>query len=87
MSFYLRSIDVYDHPISTSFSNSDGDQAIQASTALDFTMTHNYGSSDIAAITAQYVRKGFTVSFSEFVSVHPSGQQETNNVQQAFLCG
>ena len=56
MSSYLRSIDVYDHPISTSFSNSDGDQAVQASSALDFTMTHNYGSSDIAGITAQYVR-------------------------------
>ena len=56
MSDYLRSIDVYDHLISTSFANSDGDKAIQASPALDFTMTHNYGSDDIAGSTAQYVR-------------------------------
>ena len=56
MSSYLRSLDVYNHPISTSYSNSDGDQAVQASTALNFTMTHNYGSSDIATMATQYVR-------------------------------
>lgn len=56
MSTYLRSIDVYDHLISTSYANSDGDKAVQASAALDFTMTHNYGSNDIAGMTAQYVR-------------------------------
>jgi hypothetical protein len=57
MSDYLRSIDVYDHLISTSFANSDGDKAIQASPALDFTMTHNYGSDDIAGSTAQYAHE------------------------------
>jgi hypothetical protein len=57
MSSYLRSLDVYNHPISTSFSDSNGDQAVQASTALNFTMTHNYGSSDIATMAAQYTSK------------------------------
>jgi hypothetical protein len=57
MSSYLRSLDVYNHPISTSYSNSDGDQAVQASTALNFTMTHNYGSSDIATMATQYTSK------------------------------
>ena len=55
MSSYLRSLDVYDHPISTSFSHPDGDQTVQALMALNFTMTHNYGSSDIATIATQYV--------------------------------
>ena len=62
MSSYLRSLDVYNHPISTSFSDSNGDQAVQASTALNFTMTHNYGSSDIATMAAQYVRIQYTES-------------------------
>ena len=56
MSSYLRSLDVCNHLISTSFSNSNGDQTVQGLAALNFTMTHNYGSSDIAAATAQYVR-------------------------------
>ena len=55
MSSYLRSVDVYGHLISNSYANSDGDQTVQALPALDFTMTHNYGSSDIAGDTAQYV--------------------------------
>ena len=57
MSSYLRSVDVYNHPISTSYSSSDGDQAMQALSALNFTMTHNYGSSDIATMATQFVRK------------------------------
>ena len=55
MSAYVQSLDVYDHMISTSYSNSDGDSNVQASSALDFTMTHNYNSRDIAQETAQYV--------------------------------
>lgn len=55
MASYLHSIDVYGHLISNSYSNSDGDEKVQALSALDFTMTHNYGSSDIAEDTAQYV--------------------------------
>ncbi|CAI7995235.1 Mannan endo-1,4-beta-mannosidase A, partial [Geodia barretti] len=57
MSSYLRSLDVCNHLISTSFSNSNGDQTVQGLAALNFTMTHNYGSSDIAAATAQYASK------------------------------
>ena len=56
MSSYLRSLDVYNHPISTSYSSSDGDPTVQALPALNFTMTHNYGSSDIATMATQYVR-------------------------------
>lgn len=55
MSLYLRSLDGYDHPISTSFSHPDGDQAVQALTALNFTMTHNYGCNDIATMATEYV--------------------------------
>lgn len=56
MSSYLHSVDVYNHLISNSYANSDGDKAVQASSALKFTMTHNYGASDIAGVTVQYVR-------------------------------
>ena len=56
MASYVHSVDVYNHLISTSYANSDGDVNVQGSSALNFTMTHNYGSSDIAGFTAQYVR-------------------------------
>lgn len=90
MATYLRSIDRYEHPISTSFSHSDGDPTILASSALDFTMTHSYGASDIAADTAQYVRLRMTLCslqcnimfwFCPFIGI-----QETSNVQETFIC-
>ena len=55
MALYLHEVDVYGHMISTSFANSDGDARVQALSNLDFTMTHNYGSTDIAQGPAQYV--------------------------------
>lgn len=54
MSSYMKQIDVNKHLISTSFSNPDGDANVQALSAIDFTMTHNYGSMDIAFSTGQY---------------------------------
>ena len=57
MSSYMTPIDVNKHLISTSFSNPDGDANVQALSAIDFTMTHNYGSMDIAFSTGQYVSK------------------------------
>jgi len=60
MSSYLRSVDIYEHLISTSYSNPDGDTAVQALPSLDFTMTHNYGEQDIAMQTAQYVHENIT---------------------------
>lgn len=55
MTSFVHSVDVYNHLISTSYANSDGDKNVQALSALNFTMTHNYGSSDIATMAAQYV--------------------------------
>ncbi len=72
MSSYLSSIDVYSHPISTSYANSDGDSKVQALPGMDFTMTHNYGSQDIAAETAQYVRS----HAGYIVKVATSGSQD-----------
>lgn len=40
MSLYLRSIDPYHHPISTSFSFPLGHPLVDGSSALDFSMTH-----------------------------------------------
>ena len=68
MASYLHSIDVYSHLISNSYSNSDGDEKVQALTALDFTMTHNYGSSDIAEDTAQYVYTSFFVLLTKLTT-------------------
>lgn len=79
MSSYLRSVDVYNHPVSTSFSSSDGDQAVQALSALNFTMTHNYGSSDIATMATQFVRKYYNNLFLLFLNA-VSDNQETNDV-------
>lgn len=56
MAAYIRSLDVNQHLISTSYSNPNGDPVVQGLDALSFTMTHNYGSFDIAAGTAQYVK-------------------------------
>ena len=55
MSSYLKGIDVNNHLVSTSFSHSDGDPNVQKLAEIDFTMTHNYGATDIVAQTAQYV--------------------------------
>jgi hypothetical protein len=77
MSSFLRSLDVYDHPISTSFSNSDGDETVQASTALDFTMTHNYGATDIAGTTAQYsVKKQMMYKKQSYVAEFGIGDED-----------
>ncbi|KAL5516111.1 hypothetical protein EMCRGX_G001382 [Ephydatia muelleri] len=57
MAAYVRLLDVNQHLISTSYSNSYGDSVVQGLDALSFTMTHNYGSLDIAADTAQYPYK------------------------------
>ncbi|MBO3800067.1 MAG: hypothetical protein FGF52_03300 [Candidatus Brockarchaeota archaeon] len=43
MAEYLRSIDPYDHLITTSFSNPMGEDLIWRTSGLDFTQTHMYG--------------------------------------------
>lgn len=88
MSSYLHSVDVYGHLISTSYANSDGDKAVQASSALDFTMTHNYGSSDIAGTTAQYVR-WFSIIIIELVHgkyVLHIGTSKADDVRKTIIC-
>lgn len=55
MSMYFRGIDVNGHLITTSFSHSEGDDNVHKLPDIDFTMTHNYGSTDIFEQTSQYV--------------------------------
>ena len=47
MSDYVSSQDPYHHPISTSFSFSPGYPVVDGSPALDFTMTHSYGATNM----------------------------------------
>lgn len=62
MAQYVRSIDVNEHMMTTSFSRSDGDDNVYQLPDIDFTMTHNYGSSDIFGQTSKYVCKSYTLS-------------------------
>lgn len=54
MAGYLRSIDPYEHLITTSFSRSEGDPAIDALPELDYVQTHRYGGTDPVRSLAGY---------------------------------
>src|SRR5262245_20763409 len=54
MARYLKSIDPYHHPVTTSFGNSEGDPNDDALPELNYVQTHNYDSRDIAAMAARY---------------------------------
>lgn len=57
MSDYLRGIDPWKHLQTTSFAGSDGKPEIDRLSQMDYVMTHNYGSRDIAANLTQNHRK------------------------------
>ena len=50
MADYLRSIDPWQHLITTSFANTAGDPAVDGLPQMDFVQSHNYGSHDMAAM-------------------------------------
>ncbi len=52
MGQYLRSIDPYQHLISTSFSSSAGQRGIDGLAEIDYVQTHHYSSPDIASVVA-----------------------------------
>ncbi|WP_428387665.1 hypothetical protein [Mucisphaera sp.] len=47
MADQIKSLDVYEHPVATSFWINHGDEAVDQLPQLDFTQTHIYGASDI----------------------------------------
>eukprot|EP01104_Vermistella_antarctica_P009861 TRINITY_DN2586_c0_g1_i2.p1 TRINITY_DN2586_c0_g1~~TRINITY_DN2586_c0_g1_i2.p1 ORF type:complete len:667 (-),score=105.88 TRINITY_DN2586_c0_g1_i2:69-1997(-) len=52
---YLRSVDnYYQHPRTTSFSQSPGTPAIDELSTMDYTQTHSYGSNDMAEMANYY---------------------------------
>jgi len=60
MATELRSIDPYQHPITTSLSNSMGSRDIELIPELDFFQTHHYGSPDLAGtVVMQQSRKAW----------------------------
>lgn len=57
MAAVLRSLDPYSHPITTSFSRSQGDPAIDRLPAVELVQTHHYGQDLVAAIARESARK------------------------------
>jgi len=56
----LRELDPYDHPVTTSLSNSMGNRELELISELDFFQTHHYGSADLAAtVVYQQSRKAW----------------------------
>lgn len=71
MATYLKTIDPYQHPVSTSVWWPEGDPLLDALPSIDFTMTHEYNSRDHGTIhhafglakTARYAKPHFTGEF------------------------
>jgi hypothetical protein len=56
MARYLRSIDPWQHLITTSFAHSQGDPAVDSLPEMDFVQTHCYGPRDTAGALLNYSR-------------------------------
>jgi hypothetical protein len=56
MGDYLRSIDPWQHLITTSFANSPGDAAIDVLPEMDYVQTHSYGTHDAAGTVAAFTQ-------------------------------
>jgi len=57
MARYLRGIDVYAHPITTSWAGVDGDPAVDGLPEMDYIQSHQYGAHDPAAYMARICRE------------------------------
>jgi hypothetical protein len=53
MADYVRSIDPWQHLLTTSFANTEGDPAVEALPQLDYVQSHSYGSHDVAGTIGQ----------------------------------
>ena len=53
MADYLRSIDPWQHLITTSYAGTAGDPAVDGLAELDYVQSHNYGSQDVAGRIAE----------------------------------
>ncbi|MFW6107377.1 MAG: DUF5060 domain-containing protein [bacterium] len=56
MAEHLRSLDPYAHPITTSFANPRGDDAVWGLAEIDLACSHTYGATDIPAFLAETAR-------------------------------
>jgi hypothetical protein len=57
MADYLHSIDPWHHPITTSYSRTDGDPAVDKLSQMNFLQSHNYGSRDVAGMVYDWSRR------------------------------
>jgi len=57
MAEYLRSIDPWLHPITTSYSRTAGDPEVDGLPQMEFLQSHNYGARDIAGMVNDWSRR------------------------------
>ncbi|GIX07098.1 MAG: hypothetical protein KatS3mg115_1501 [Candidatus Poribacteria bacterium] len=87
MGRYLRELDPYDHPITTSYANPRGDDAVWALPEIEITQTHQYHAPDIAESVRNFTlekleRFGKPHLFGEFGvdSTGPHPQRDPNGI-------
>jgi hypothetical protein len=98
MAEYLRAIDPWQHPITTSYSRTEGDPVVDGLPQLDFVQTHNYGARDIAGMVIDWTRRqlnryGKPYYLGEYgadvrgSSTDPEGVQLHNGLWAGLLSG
>lgn len=75
MARYLRQIDPIGHPITTSFANTAGDDAMWQLPEMEISQNHQYGSKDIAESVRHWTQR----NISEFKKPHIFGEFGTDS--------
>jgi hypothetical protein len=57
MALYLRSIDPWRHPITTSYARTEGDPEVDGLPQMEFLQSHNYGARDVANMVSEWSRR------------------------------
>ncbi len=100
MAAYLKSLDPYGHPVTTSFWIHEGDEAVDSLPEIDFVQTHHYGAQDLSEVVTRYTRRkiekyGKPHLFGEFgistsgrgASVDPVGVHMHNAMWASLMAG
>jgi hypothetical protein len=98
MAGYLRSIDPWRHPITTSYSQTAGDPQVDALPQLDFVQSHNYGARDVAGMVTDWTRRQLNTYRKPYYlgeygasvrgsSTDPEGVQLHNGLWAGLLSG
>ena len=98
MAEYLRSIDPWRHPITTSYSRTAGDPEVDGLPQLDFLQSHNYGARDVAGMVTDWTRRQMNAYQKPYYlgeygadvrgsSTDPEGVQLHNGLWAGLLSG